>query len=236
MVKRIFVVNEVNVGHINGYIAKLGEKGFKGEITPLNQNDVPSIDFNEAYKTLYPIYKSVGGYFCYAEGLLSRLEKDLNITAFRADEIEKRKFKFQIELLIEEIKNFSEVLRKDNNILKGYEPNLLIDSLEAWGQNYVILGTEKGEKILKDINTLAELLNAFETTLKNLYQDTGLNRFIPELPEEDENTTISEVIEIRNTYVKINYSLKGLNENIEKRLLEIKTDREILVAVGSGKI
>jgi len=225
---------QVDMGKINGYPAELKNKGLHGTAEICNQNIPSYSEFNDKFKELPEIYKEVIGAFYYAEGYIEELKNSLHVGAFKADEIEKRHFKFQPDLLIFELQKISKLLQEDYNVILGFEKELLVESLEGLYQNKKNLGIEAGKKTVGGITSVAKLLDNIEMNLTGLYSLVGLSPFIVQTPLNDPNNTVGlqDEIEIKNQYIRIRYSIAGINENIEKRVFEILKDKEILLVVG----
>ena len=198
-----------------------------GEVEIYNQNIPDYKDFNDEYKTLKDVYKEVIGALCYAEGFIEKIKNDLHVEAFKADEIEKRHFKLQPDLLIEELQKLSKLLQEDLNIVMSFEKDLLIESLEGYYQNKKKLGIEKAKNELKKFKSVIDVIQIIKTFLKDVWNQIGIWDKI-NIINGELNLIIS------NIYIKIIYNLTPIRECIEKKLHEIEDDINILQVVKKG--
>ncbi|OQA11740.1 MAG: hypothetical protein BWY64_04060 [bacterium ADurb.Bin363] len=230
-------LNEALIDEIAGYVPKLKSKGLKG--TPELTGHRPSnhAAFNLEYKKLFEVYKEVIGLLYYAEGYVEGLKNDLHVSAFKADEVEKRHFKFQPDILIEELQKLSRILVEDYNIVRSFERDLLIESLEGLYQNRKNLGIEEAKEVLKELDSVVDIMNRIKSFFSRFYALMGLSDYC----EMDKKIEIKQGqvifktrINIKNKYLRIRYPLEDLDENILRRIREIEEDVSILQVVKKG--
>jgi len=215
----LFNINEaVDIKKIEGYIHYLGTKGFQGKIE-ISDRNVPDYNtFNEEYKKLYDVYKSVIGKFSFSIGYIESVKRGLLAKSFKTNDIEQRHLKLQLDLLIEEIARINKKLEEDLRLLKRNKNILIIDSLAGYYQNKKNLGYKNGKTVIEGAKNIQDILD-------NIREEILLQFYFTFDTEEFKD---GEKLVLSNSVWDISYDIGILDKNIKVRLSELQDDYNIL--------